>query len=38
LVEVTVFLADEEASLCNLIPQFRKKKRTDPALAFLSVL
>ena len=38
VVEDTVFLAGDEASLCNPIPPFRKNKRTDPALAFLSDL
>jgi hypothetical protein len=39
VVEDIFFLADDEASLCNLIPPFRtNKKRTDLALAFLSDL
>jgi hypothetical protein len=39
VVEDTVFLADEEASLCNPIPPFRtNKKMNDPVSAFLSDL
>jgi hypothetical protein len=36
VVEDTVFLADDEASLCDPILPFRTNKRTDPTLAFLS--
>jgi hypothetical protein len=39
VVEDTAFLEDDEASLINPIPPFRtNKKRTDPALAYLSDL